>query len=266
MLRKLAVEGIFYPKEKKLELMLKEFFSKVKKDKSNCVICPHAGIIYSGKTTAKTISQLKKRKVYIILCPNHTGLGKKISIYPANSEWENPLTEKKIKINSFLTEKLKEKLKIDFDELAHIGEHSIEVILPFLSYLNSDYEIVSIALAEYNYEKLIELGKILSELFKEKEFSLIASSDFTHFESEKKAKELDFKAIELIKKMNSKEFFNYVTENNISICGFAGITVAIEFSKRIGLNKAELIEYTSSKAVTKDKSNVVAYAGIKFKQ
>ncbi|MBN2127062.1 MAG: AmmeMemoRadiSam system protein B [Candidatus Diapherotrites archaeon] len=264
MLRELAVQESFYPKGKKLELMLKEFFLNTKKDSCNAVICPHAGLIYSGKTAAKAITALKKRKVYIILCPNHTGIGEKISIYP-EGKWINPLNEKKNKINSFLAEKLKEKLKIDFDELAHIGEHSIEVILPFLSYLNSDYEIVAIALAEYDYKKLAELGKILSELFNEKKFSLIASSDFTHFESEKKAKETDFKAIEFIKKLDSKGFHEFVTENNASICGFTGITVAIEFSKRIGLNKAELIEYTSSAAVTNDKNNVVAYAGIKFK-
>ncbi len=258
--RKTVAAGQFYPENKtELERTLKKIFSEQKiEPRSSVVISPHAGYAYSGRLAAKSVSKLKEASTVIILGPNHTGLGAPISISP-HSTWITPLGE--IPVDLEKAEEIAKKIG-ELDYLAHIGEHSIEVILPFLQYRFKKFKILPITLASNNLEELLELGKALSKL---KDVSLVASGDFSHFVPLATAREKDSEAIELIEKLKAEEFFQLVKENSLSICGVAPITVAIEFAQRKGLTRAVALEYASSADVTGDKSNVVGYASIEFK-
>jgi len=266
MNREAILQGSFYPKEKKeIEKQLSEFFSNTKTTKkTDLIISPHAGTIYSGQTAAHSFSLLNKPETAIILSPNHTGYGEEISVYP-KGKWLTPLGETEVdekaveKITEFFPEAKK-------DETAHLQEHSIEVQLIFLQYLFKDFKIVPITLMTENSEKLEKLAEALIETEKAtgKKFTVIASSDFTHFESEEKAKEKDFKAIELIKKMDVKGFHELVESQRLSICGHSPIEVLMSYCKKKDIIKAELIKYNTSGEKTGDKTNVVAYASIGF--
>ena len=269
MLRESAVKGSFYPSDaKKAEALLSGFFSnpELKKIKaySRIVIAPHAGWIYSGKTAAYSYSALKKANCCIILSPNHTGLGEAISIYPEGS-WESLFGN--VRVNGKIAKEIAEEMNVGFDELAHIGEHSIEVQLPFLQFkFGSEFTIVPITIAEHKFEELEKLGRVIGRIMKkEKGVCLIASSDFSHFISEKAAEKADLEAIGLIKMLDARAFFRLVEEKDLSICGALGITSAMFAAKEIGMKMAELLSYTSSAEETKDKSNVVAYAAVAFK-
>lgn len=268
MIRECSVKGSFYPSDsRKAEAMLKDFFSnpelKKIKAESRVVVAPHAGWIYSGATAAYSCSALKKAKCYIILSPNHTGLGEEISIYPDGS-WESLFGN--VKVDEKIATQIAEEMDVERDELAHIGEHSIEVQLPFLQYkFGNDFSIVPITIAEHRFEELEKLGKIIGKIMeKYKDVCLIASSDFSHFISEERAKKADLEAIELIKRLDSKGFFGLVERKGLSICGAVGITSAIIAAKELGMKKASLLRYTSSAEETKDRSNVVAYASLSF--
>jgi len=259
MKREAIAAGQFYPGNKtELESTLNKLFSEQKIEPcSIAVVSPHAGYSYSGRLAAKSISKLKKARTIIILGPNHTGLGAPISISP-HSVWKTPLGE--IEVDLDKAKGIAKEIG-ELDELAHIGEHSIEVILPFLQHRFKDFKILPITLASGNLEELLELGKILSQL---EDVSLVASGDFSHFIPESTAREKDSEAIELIERLKAVEFFNLVKENQLSICGVAPITAAIEFACRKGLKQAVTLEYASSAEITGDKSNVVGYASIEF--
>ncbi len=267
MKREAILKGTFYPKTKEEILnQLKKFFSKTKslKQKTNYLVCPHAGTIYSGQTAAYSYSLMEKPETIVILCPNHTGYGEEISVYP-EGKWETPLGE--IEVDKKAVEKITElNSKAKKDELAHLQEHSIEIQLIFLQYLFKDFKILPIALMTENPKNLKKLAETLIETEKKlnKKFSAIASSDFTHFLSAEQAKEKDFKAIELIKKMDVKGFHELVKKERLSICGHSPIEVLMQYCKKKGIKKAELINYSNSGDKTGDNSSVVAYAGIGF--
>ena len=164
------------------------------------------------------------------------------------------------------------KSNAEFDRLAHIGEHSIEVQIPFLQYMSKlvgpekPPKIIPIIISEDNLEEIKQLAKAISEISKKESIGIIASSDFSHFISEKQARKLDFEAIDYITKIDPEGFHLKVNSLNLSICGYLPITCLLQYCKEIRLNSAEIEEYTTSGSVTGDLSSIVAYCGICFKK
>ncbi len=260
--RETAVAGSFYPKEKKeLLIQLKAFFKGIKPvGKSKCIIAPHAGYMYSGNIAAHSYNALEKSDTFVILSPNHTGIGADVSISDANF-WETPLG--KIEVDSGFRQKLLEKLGIESEDLAHIGEHSIEVQLPFIQFLFPKAKIVPITIMEHSLKALEELGKAIFETGNGK-IGVVASSDFTHGLPEKEAREKDLEAVKLIEKMDISGFHSKILGERLTICGFAPIVAAMTFARESGLKSGKLLNYDNSASVTKDLNSVVGYAAIKF--
>ena len=261
-IRQPAVQGLFYPNSKALlEKQLAKNIPKPETEgKALACISAHAGLIYSGEIAGKSINSLKKSSNYIILCPNHTGHGEKISIYPAG-EWNT--IQGMNEINKELAERLIELVpEAKFDEKAHLQEHSAEMQLILLQKkFGTDFKLVVVCIAGQDLQVLKKLGQALAELHKQFDFGLIASSDFTHFETEESAKKKDDEAIEQILHNRVEGFFDLVFENDLSICGYAGITALLEFAKEKKL-KAKLLDYYTSARATKDKKSVVGYASV----
>ncbi|MEM0359824.1 MAG: AmmeMemoRadiSam system protein B [Candidatus Diapherotrites archaeon] len=256
-----AVAGQFYPKsESQLKKTLENLFLNAKTTPSSrAIIAPHAGYIYSGRTAALAHARLEKAETFVLLGPNHTGLGPSISV-SESSEWITPLG--RIKTDAVIAKKIIEKSAAEFDLLAHIGEHSLEVQLPFLQYRFGEFKIVPLTIASCSLKELLELGNAIAEL--KGDIAVIASSDFSHFIPLKKAKEKDLEAIELALKVNPEGFHSLVSQKNLSICGHNAITVLLQYCKKKGLKKGELLEYCTSADRTGDQSSVVGYAGIAF--
>ncbi len=265
MIREPCVAGGFYPAEKEeIENLVGKLFSNVKEKKydANAVIAPHAGYIYSGQTAAYSYSALKKVATYIIISPNHTGLGSSISIYP-DGKWITPLGE--IEIDNSLAAKIAEKLGIERDELAHVGEHSIEVQLPFLQFLyKNKFKLVAITLSEHRLHELKKLGESIFSCSKGKNVALVASSDFCHFVQLQYAKKNDLDAVKKIEALDLEAFHSLVEEKRLSICGFAPIVAVMQYCKKNGLKRGKLLYYDTSATASGDESSVVGYSALKF--
>lgn len=255
-----SVAGSFYPgKREALLKQLSGFFKGLPKEKkARCVIAPHAGYVYSGPTAAYSFNALQEAGSFVVLGPNHTGMGEVISVSGAD-EWETPLG--RVQVDRKAREQLLKRLGIEADDVAHVQEHSIEVQIPFLQYLFKDFKILPITIMSQELDELIELGNRLAEL---KDIGVIASSDFTHFEPLETAREKDAEAIEKIRKLDVNGFHRIVREKNLSICGHSPITALMQYCKQKGLKEGKLLKYDSSATASKDKMNVVGYAAISF--
>lgn len=262
-----VVAGMFYPLDRhSLEMQIRGFFSDIEIEPvCKGIISPHAGYMYSGKIAAFAISSLKESKKFIILGPNHTGLGVEFSIMP-EGVWKLPLD------NCFIDKRLASEIKkckiIEEGSLAHLEEHSIEVQLPFLKYRFKNFTFVPITIMNIDYSdeflnKCITLGEEISTIMKNDDVCVIASSDFSHYLPIDTAKEKDGKAIEMIKSLNVKNFFKTLEETNASICGYGPIAVLMVIAKNLGL-KVKVIKSSSSGDVTGDFTSVVTYYAIGF--
>ena len=267
MTRNPVVAGQFYPASaSELKRMIKGMVEeKAKRQEVIGLISPHAGYIYSGTVAGAVISRIKFKDTFIIMGPNHTGSGKPFSIM-TQGRWKTPLGE--VEIDSGLGKQvLASSRYLEEDSLAHLGEHSIEVQLPFLQYFSADFKLVPIMLAYAGGAIYKEIGRALARGIKEsgRKAVIIASSDMTHYESQASAQRKDTQAIEAVLKLDEDELLKRVEEFNISMCGYAPAVSLIVAAKELGAKGVELVKYQTSGDTTGDYSSVVGYAGIIIK-
>jgi len=270
-MRKPIYAGYFYANSKK-ELLaeLNLLFQTEVQYFNNAlgIIVPHAGYMYSGLVAAKTykaISSIKKKR-FVILGVDHQGVN---AISTSKQNWLTPLGEVKVDID-FINKITKEQA-IVVDEIAIGREHSIEVQLPFLQYLFEDFKFVPIQLPNISYKEILNLA----ELLKDKDTFYIASSDLTHYGINYRfipresiydpisyVENLDQKIINKIQEYNPKEFLDFISEYDLTVCGVIPIALLLEITKRLGGKKVEKIAYDTSFSISKDNSNIVGYCGL----
>lgn len=268
--REPAVAGMFYERDSdSLREGLTRLFSGLREGPEyNAVISPHAGYAYSGRTAARAISSLKPGRRFIILGPNHTGMGSEFSVM-ASGSWRTPLGE--VPIDTVLARALEEHGLVEEDELAHAREHSIEVQLPLLQHLfGPDISFLPLAVMGSGYsrdslERCRKLGSCLAGIARRHDARIIASSDFSHFISWEAAQEKDRKAIKKIEELDLEGFFRTLQETRASVCGYAPIAVLMAAARKLGWKSIETLGYTSSGEATGDYGEVVAYAAIGFR-
>lgn len=265
-LRQPVVAGQFYPASAQDIRKQLSGFIDTQEPKVAAIACmlPHAGYIYSGRVASLTLAKIKIKEKIILFGPNHTGTGASFSIM-REGKWLTPLGE--LNIDSRLATKVlasSEYLEDDF--LAHAQEHSLEVELPILQYLKSDFEIVPLVFMSDDLSALKKIGEGIAAVIKEmglkEKILLVASSDLTHYESQEEAETKDKKAISAILELAPDKLMAEVKRFNISMCGASPVVVMLSAAKSLGAKRGELIKYQTSAEVTGDKSSVVGYAGI----
>ena len=264
LIREPVVAGQFYPAEpEQLKKALSSYLEKkLEKKGAKGIIVPHAGYIYSGPVAGAVYSRIILPETIILLGPNHTGAGEPFSLMDKGI-WRTPLGEVEIDI-PLAKEILQDSHYLKEDFSAHQDEHSLEVQIPFLQILSTRFKIVPIVLSGGDSKTIMAIGEEIAEtlLRQKKGVLLIASSDMTHYESEKAAQEKDDYALEAILKLDEEELLKRVRERNISMCGVAPVVVMITAVKRLGAKEAELVKYQTSGAVSGDLAQVVGYAGV----
>ncbi|UCH72466.1 MAG: MEMO1 family protein [Thermoplasmatales archaeon] len=286
--RKPTVSGQFYDGEKtNLENRIKDCFldkrgpkslAKIGKGAKNIkgLVVPHAGYIYSGPIAAYSyycVSNNGFADTFVIIGPNHTGMGSDVSIM-TEGFWETPLG--KVKINKILAEKLCKDV-VKKDETAHMYEHSIEVQLPFLQFCadGKKFDFVPISIGLQDFKTSQEVGKILADAIKDAKNNIviIASSDFSHvgfnymsmpppgMKVDKYTEKQDKLAIDKILEMNPESLIDVIRENNITMCGYGPVAAMLIASKMLEAKTVELLKYGTSYEVQPG-SSCVGYGAL----
>ncbi len=264
MIREAAVAGQFYPAwpdelREMIKYMTGEWTSKV--DVIG-VVAPHAGYIYSGQVAGAVFSRIKIKDTFIIIGPNHRGMGKPFSLM-REGKWKTPLGD--VKINTELADAILKATKhLEEDSTAHRFEHSLEVQVPFLQYFNPAVTIVPIILAQARTTVYKEIGSALASVLKQtgKDAVIVASSDMTHYEPQESVRMKDALAIEAVINLDADELVKRIAAHEITMCGYAPVVSLITAAREMGARKGELVRYQTSGDTSGDMTSVVGYAGI----
>jgi len=268
LLRHPAVAGRFYPGDREdLRAEAQAYLSQAKFNNQAAVqaigcIAPHAGYVYSGHVAGAVFAQVEIPERCIVLCPNHTGMGRALAIL-SEGAWETPLGE--VPIDEELAGALKRQFPaLQEDAAAHRAEHAIEVELPFLQLRQPKLKIVPIALGTGQFDVLEALGMALAEVIAAQSAPvlIVASSDMNHYESDAVTRVKDHRAIERILTLDPRGLFDVVTQQNISMCGFGPAVVMLTAARQLGATSAELVKYATSGDISGDRNAVVGYAGV----
>ena len=264
MLRQPAVANRFYPgSPKELEKMVATLLpdTTVVKKPALAVVSPHAGYLYSGELAAQTLGQVIIPETVIILGPNHQGRGALVALSLASWNMPNGIVPSDRKTAEQL---LAASPHITADEDAHLYEHSLEVQVPFLQALQPKLSLVPITVSHISYQICTEVAQALGSVIKKSDKSplILASTDMTHFESRTSASRKDNLALQKITSFDPAGLYRIVQDEQISMCGFIPVTIALLAAQMLGGTKADIIGYTDSGAVSGDTEQVVGYAGL----
>jgi MEMO1 family protein len=271
-IRKPVVSGRFYPsgagalREMITSLISSPLAGEVrwggKKNSALGIVVPHAGYICSGVVAGAVYSRLSIPELVIILGPNHTGFGPAFSLM-AKGAWQTPLGE--VPVSSLAEDLLKQSSLLEPDESAHQSEHSLEVQVPFLQFCaQNSFEIIPVVVGSLQQTNLLKLGKEIAGFIKKskKETLIIASSDMTHYEPDRIAREKDKYALGAILALDPELLLRRTAERDISMCGVGPTAIMLSAARELNAQKAELVMYNTSGDTCGDRDSVVGYAGV----
>jgi AmmeMemoRadiSam system protein B len=258
MMRTCAVAGMFYPRDPShLEQLLEKFFSGTGSEGAPLgIVSPHAGYIYSGQVAAYAFGSIPSgfSGTFVVIGPSHRGYINCVSAVP----WETPLG-----VIDTDTEFV-QSLDIETDELSQRDEHSLEVQMPLIKYRFPRARIAAVMMGQQDYSSAMRLAEKISAAIKQtkRDVRIVASSDFSHYVPEQKAKSDDYYAIEPLYTLNTREFYRRIEERRVTACGYGPIATMATVCGRLGAKTAKLIHYATSGDVTGDFREVVGYAAI----
>ena len=265
------VAGAFYPRDPgQLRATVESFFEGDVRRPSRTLdspiglIAPHAGYPYSGPVAAAgygRVAALGRPEAVVLLGANHSGLGAPLSL-SGHAIWETPLGRSPVdtRLVAQLTDSGIPKADAAFER-----EHSIEVQLPFVqSIWGCDVPIVPLCVMSVPLPPIQETVEAIAGAIDGTPLLVVASSDFTHYEPDATARELDHLALEPIRALDAEGFERVYRERRLSICGAGAILILLKLCRRLGLTNGSLVEYATSGDVTGDRGAVVGYASVLF--
>lgn len=257
-----VVAGQFYPSSATALSKEVRSYTKTttKPKKVTCAIVPHAGYVYSGAVAGKVFAEIEVPNLCFVLSPNHTGLGEVVSVWPGGS-WEIPTGELEVD-HKVVEQFLKKCPSATPDKLAHLREHSLEVLLPFIFEKNSKAKIVPITLGHANLKTCNEVGVAIAEILKNRDDAMIiVSTDMNHYESQMETVAKDKLAIERVLALDPEGLLRICASEGITMCGVVSVATALFACGELGCTNAKLVEHKTSGDVSKDFDSVVGYAG-----
>ncbi len=262
--RQPAVAGRFYPGNHDVLLRDIESYLSPAAERTRALGCvvPHAGYMYSGHVAGAVYAALDLPRRFIILCPNHTGMGEPLAIM-SEGAWLTPLGP--ARIDHELAAELKQNFAwLSEDPGAHAAEHALEVQLPFLQAALKQFTFVPIAVGVGRYEVLAALGETMAAVLagKKNDVTIVASSDMNHYETDSITRVKDHKAIDRILALDPKGLHEIINREHISMCGYGPTVAMLTAAKRLGATSARLVKYATSGDISGDRDAVVGYAGV----
>ena len=260
-----AVAGTFYEaKPERLRAQVDECLQAnprpAVKERFIGAVVPHAGLMYSGHVAAAFYELAELPKRYIILCPNHTGMGHFAAVN-RDGDWRTPLGN--VAVDTVLADALLAKTRLLGDDWkAHAREHSLEVQLPFLQRLVGEFTFVPICLAAPRYAFCEEIGAAIAAVVGSEPIGIVASSDLNHYENQEITLRKDQRAIDAVLALDPQQLWRAVDEDDISMCGFIPTTTMLIAANQLGAATARLLKHATSGDINGDYSQVGGYAAM----
>lgn len=264
-----------------------ESASKVCRGTTKALICPHAGLRFSGSTAAcawKQVDPSTLKRVFL-LGPSHHKYFKGIALPSRNcSEYLTPLGG--LPLDTDILQSLRNSGA--FTQLSPAEdeeEHSIELMLPFVRYIFPDgVTIVPMVVGDLKTEnEFKKYADILIDFFLQDDILFIISSDFCHWGPRysyyyleepisnlpihMSIERMDRKAVGFITQHQSKEFFDYLEATGLSVCGRNPISLFLQLLDSAAARgyagfSTELLAYSQSNNATARTDSSVSYAAL----
>ena len=255
-----AVAGSFYPDSPQvLSAQVGKFIDDAELTETDDtligLIAPHAGYVYSGHVAGYAYKQLIRQSfdTVVLLGLSHRYRIDGAAVY-AHGAFRTPLGD--IPIDEDLASEIM-RLNSGIVDLppAHANEHSLEVQLPFLQHILSDFRIVPILLQDDSSENVLPLSQAIAEAMGNRSCLLIGSTDLCHYPTYEAARKSDQVVIEAINHFDPDYLHQQMdaymqrhpTQNfHCMMCSTGAIYTTMRAAKALGGNRIEVLKAANS--------------------
>lgn len=218
------------------------------------LILPHAGYIYSGFTAAHAVHVLDKKlfsKVILMGPDHHVGFD---HAAVSNAEaFKTPLGL--VPLHQEAKTLLKNSLLFKIEPLSDRKEHSLEVLLPFLQWYLEEFSIIPIIMGPGDINAYAQAVESITD----HQTLVVASSDLSHYLPYDTAVATDKSTIDMILRLNLKDFEKY----HDRACGRIPVLVLMRLAEKHGWQPV-LLHYSNSGDTAGSRDKVVGYTAIAF--
>lgn len=227
------------------------------------LVCPHAGHVYSGPAVARAVAALAedgRPDLCVLIGPNH-GRGRFVDAIQVTGAWETPLGRTPVHSDVAAAVALACPF-LHEGPAGFAGEHSIEVILPFLQHaFGLELPMVPVMLLEQSAGRARELGAALAQVLRDRNAVIIASTDMTHFESAESARTRDSVLIQHMLALDPEGLLRDRDRLDVTMCGYGPVAAMLHATRALGATAARVLDYTNS-GVVDPRPEVVAYLAL----
>ena len=219
--------GMFYPDDR-MEMLdyLRSFgLEEGKGGYAQAIIAPHGAWSYSGQLVAKAFSSVMGRsesiKRVVILGPIHDKREKGLFLSNSHS-FHTPLGN--IPVDQEITEQLEFRGSFfEINDIPHLGEHSIEILLPFVKYCFPQASIVPILMGQPKAQYIYDLAQALKSVIMPvlDETLIVVSCNLSCDTDQTTARLLAEEALSLFAERNSPALANAILDGRLNACGGA---------------------------------------------
>ena len=259
--------GIFYPDNKSeiLELFRTYDLNASTGGHARAIIAPHGAWDFSGALAAYAFSSAMGRsgaiKRVVILGPIHDKREKGIFLSNSHS-FHTPLGN--IPVDYAISEKLQLNSRFfEIDDVPHLREHSIEILLPFVKYCFPSASIVPILMGQPRKEFIKDLAKALKTVMHPilEETLFVVSCNLSCDNDTKTAQFLAQECLRLFSQKDAPALVSAFLNGGINACG-GGLVAGLFESGLLDKDSCFASEYMLS-AVSSE-NNTVFYSAVSF--
>jgi len=219
--------GMFYPEDRKeiLDYLRSFGLEEGVGGHAQAIIAPHGAWSYSGQLVAEAFSSAMGRsesiKRVVILGPIHDKREKGLFLSNSHS-FQTPLGN--ITVDQDITEQLEFRGSFfEINDIPHLGEHSIEILLPFVKYCFPHASIVPILMgqpkAQYIYDLANALKSVITPILNET--LIVVSCNLSCDSDQKTARLLAEEVLRLFAERNSPALASAILDGRLNSCGGA---------------------------------------------
>jgi AmmeMemoRadiSam system protein B len=218
------------------------------------LIVPHAGYIYSGAIAATAYVTLRPHAAQIrrvvLLGPTHRVAVRGLAL-PAADAFETPLG--RVMLDASAAAEIARLPQVTVSAEAHALEHSLEVQLPFLQSVLSDFTLLPLAVGMTTAE---EVAEVLETVWGGEETLIVVSSDLSHYLPYSDAQRVDNETAQSILKLRQPIAHDHA-------CGGTPVSGLIIAAQQHHLTP-HLLDLRNSGDTAGTRDQVVGYASFAF--
>jgi AmmeMemoRadiSam system protein B len=260
--------GMFYPEDKNEMLNFLSSFGleEGRGGRAQAIIAPHGAWRYSGGLVARAFSSAIGRsagvKRVVILGPIHDK--RENGLFLSNSHsFYTPLGN--IPVDQAITEEFEFHGKsFEINDIPHLGEHSIEILLPFVKYCFPCASIVPVLMgqpkAQYIYDLAQSLKTVITPVLDET--LLVVSCNLSSDGDCRKARLLAEECVRLFSEKNGPALAAAIFDGRLNACGGA-LAVSLFESGLLDKTQACIAADNMVNAVDVE-NNTVFYGEVSF--